>query len=218
MKQVEIADVDRTWQGYAEKWIALGILSLWTDKKIHPKDILTRGEFAKMLSTMIDYNSCTFSDATIDTDGDGITDIHDTCPSVRGVAEKDGCPNIAVFNYGLTMEHILTGENKWSSDPTDRDGDGIRDSEDLCPTLVGTSANAWCPGISIMSGIPENKCLAEVFQNRGIMFASPVCATCPCENSINMQSLVRTCDVIFPAVLSKDEKTVYSRGDLFLIH
>ena len=48
-----------------------------------------------------------------DTDGDGILDVDDACPRVKGVPTSDratnGCP------------------------PSDRDGDKVVDSEDLCP-------------------------------------------------------------------------------------
>jgi outer membrane protein OmpA-like peptidoglycan-associated protein len=54
-----------------------------------------------------------------DTDGDGITDEDDKCPSVPGVAAFQGCP--------------------------DTDGDGITDADDACPAAAGTAALKGCP-------------------------------------------------------------------------
>ncbi len=55
-----------------------------------------------------------------DTDGDGIADAVDACPTVRGVhsdsAEKNGCP-------------------------PDTDGDGIADAEDACPKVPGVKSD-----------------------------------------------------------------------------
>lgn len=60
-------------------------------------------------------------DTLADTDGDGIADIHDKCPTVKGVAKYFGCP------------------------VPDTDGDGINDEEDQCITVKGTAANHGCP-------------------------------------------------------------------------
>ena len=57
---------------------------------------------------------------SIDTDGDGIVDKEDKCPTVKGVRSNNGCP-------------------------LDTDGDGIIDAEDKCPTVAGVKANQGCP-------------------------------------------------------------------------
>ena len=57
----------------------------------------------------------------VDTDGDGIPDINDKCPTVPGVAKYGGCPI------------------------PDTDGDGINDEEDRCPLVPGTADNLGCP-------------------------------------------------------------------------
>lgn len=54
-----------------------------------------------------------------DTDGDGIVDSLDACPTVAGLAQFKGCP--------------------------DRDGDGIQDSEDKCPDVPGLARYQGCP-------------------------------------------------------------------------
>ena len=56
-----------------------------------------------------------------DTDGDGILDKYDKCPTVAGPAENEGCP--------------------WP----DTDGDGVLDKDDRCPTVPGLKENNGCP-------------------------------------------------------------------------
>lgn len=54
-----------------------------------------------------------------DTDGDGIIDSLDACPTVKGLAKFNGCP--------------------------DSDNDGIQDSEDKCPNTPGLAKYQGCP-------------------------------------------------------------------------
>lgn len=69
-----------------------------------------------------------------DSDGDGIIDAEDTCPSVAGVRASGGCPA-----------------------PIDTDGDGIIDSEDRCPALAGVKANQGCPADADGDGIIDSE-------------------------------------------------------------
>ncbi len=55
----------------------------------------------------------------IDTDGDGIADYQDDCPKIKGIEKFKGCP--------------------------DTDGDGIKDSDDDCPTVKGVESANGCP-------------------------------------------------------------------------
>jgi outer membrane protein OmpA-like peptidoglycan-associated protein len=61
----------------------------------------------------------------LDRDFDGIPDVEDACPDVRGVADRDplksGCPVVVVLL------------------PSDRDGDGIPDDVDACPDVKGVA-------------------------------------------------------------------------------
>ena len=63
-----------------------------------------------------------------DTDGDGILDVNDKCPTepedFDGYEDLDGCP-----------------------EDQDTDGDGIADSNDLCPTEPGLPENQGCPKV-----------------------------------------------------------------------
>lgn len=56
---------------------------------------------------------------TTDTDGDGITDVNDACPYIKGGIKTNGCP--------------------------DSDDDGIIDMKDKCPMDAGTAENKGCP-------------------------------------------------------------------------
>ncbi len=70
-----------------------------------------------------------------DTDGDGITDDNDKCPTVAGTAALMGCP--------------------------DKDGDGIADGDDKCPDVAGLAAFQGCPDTD-RDGIQdsEDKCVS----------------------------------------------------------
>lgn len=54
-----------------------------------------------------------------DSDKDGVPDLQDACPTVKGSVALQGCP--------------------------DSDNDGIADKEDACPTEAGTTATKGCP-------------------------------------------------------------------------
>ncbi|MHB8420561.1 MAG: OmpA family protein [Myxococcales bacterium] len=68
-----------------------------------------------------------------DTDGDGIPDDIDRCPTVPGPKENFGCP--------------------WP----DRDGDGVLDKDDKCPDVPGPKENNGCPwGDKDKDGVADN--------------------------------------------------------------
>ncbi len=73
----------------------------------------------------------------VDTDGDGISDQDDRCPSVYGDMANEGCPRVA-----------------------DADGDGIADRDDKCPRYHGTLDNAGCPADTDGDGVHDgiDKC------------------------------------------------------------
>jgi len=60
-------------------------------------------------------------DSLADRDGDGIPDVRDRCPGIKGTAKYFGCPI------------------------PDTDGDGVNDDNDKCPEVAGTPANNGCP-------------------------------------------------------------------------
>ena len=65
-------------------------------------------------------NGCPYEkEESNDSDGDGIVDEIDRCPSEYGPVENNGCP--------------------------DSDGDGIADIDDRCPNVIGFKSNQGCP-------------------------------------------------------------------------
>jgi outer membrane protein OmpA-like peptidoglycan-associated protein len=67
----------------------------------------------------------------VDTDGDGIIDSADACPTVPGPRTFHGCP--------------------------DTDGDGIPDNNDSCVTVPGISAYFGCPPPTVKAPVPTIK-------------------------------------------------------------
>ena len=61
--------------------------------------------------------------APLDTDGDGVLDSEDDCPTVKGVRENKGCPS-------------------------DKDGDGVIDALDDCPVVAGLKELKGCPPVA----------------------------------------------------------------------
>jgi OOP family OmpA-OmpF porin len=86
----------------------------------------------------------------VDTDGDGILDSRDQCPTVAGVAKYNGCPVPDTDNDGLKDDvdqcPTVPGLAKYNGCPIpDTDGDKINDEEDKCPTVAGVQRYQGCP-------------------------------------------------------------------------
>jgi OmpA-OmpF porin, OOP family len=98
-----------------------------------------------------------------DSDGDGILDRNDKCPTVAGLRKFEGCPDSdedgipdqadsCPKEFGLVQFHGCP----------DSDGDGIPDKYDRCPKQAGPSSLNGCPD-SDGDGIPDidDKCPHE---------------------------------------------------------
>jgi outer membrane protein OmpA-like peptidoglycan-associated protein len=87
---------------------------------------------------------------TVDTDGDGVYDDEDLCPTESGPIGNEGCPWEDKDGDGvLDIEDYCvdvagSAENKGCPWP-DSDSDGILDKFDKCPTVAGVQENAGCP-------------------------------------------------------------------------
>ncbi|KUO67847.1 MAG: cell envelope biogenesis protein OmpA [Lutibacter sp. BRH_c52] len=81
-----------------------------------------------------------------DTDGDGIYDKDDACPTVFGLAAFNGCPDTDGDGVEDSKDDCPTvfGLAALNGCP-DADGDGIADKDDACPNEKGTKANKGCP-------------------------------------------------------------------------
>lgn len=97
-----------------------------------------------------------------DTDGDGIIDSLDKCPTVPGLPKYDGCPIPDTDKDGINDEEdkcpTVPGIAKYQGCPIpDTDGDGINDEEDKCPTVAGVKEYQGCPVPDRdHDGIPDN--------------------------------------------------------------
>jgi outer membrane protein OmpA-like peptidoglycan-associated protein len=86
----------------------------------------------------------------VDTDGDGIIDSLDKCPTVPGIAKYQGCPIPDTDKDGINDEEdkcpTVPGIAKYHGCPIpDTDGDGINDELDKCPTVPGLARYQGCP-------------------------------------------------------------------------
>ncbi len=107
----------------------------------------------------------------LDTDGDGIPDVEDACPTVRGVRnpdpKKNGCPADRdgdgipdVDDACPDVPGVHSDDPKKNGCPADRDGDGIPDAEDACPDVPGVPSDDpkknGCPDRD-NDGIPDTE-------------------------------------------------------------
>ncbi len=81
-----------------------------------------------------------------DTDGDGIIDSLDACPDVAGLAALNGCPDKDGDGVADKDDACpdVAGLAAFKGCP-DTDGDGVTDASDKCPTVSGPKENAGCP-------------------------------------------------------------------------
>ena len=115
--------------------------------------------------------------APLDTDGDGITDDKDKCPTVKGVAKYDGCPVPDTDKDGINDDEDkcpdVPGMARYQGCPVpDTDKDGINDEEDKCPAVPGVARYQGCPvpdtdGDGVND--EEDKCptIAGIVENQG---------------------------------------------------
>ena len=88
-----------------------------------------------------------------DSDGDGVSDNDDECPNMAGPIENKGCPkdgdNSEITNEGMEGENDTMSEDNMSDDTiisiSDKDQDGIADSDDKCPNTKGSISANGCP-------------------------------------------------------------------------
>ncbi len=133
----------------------------------------------------------------------------------------DNSGNVARSNVVV----LITGDR-------DTDRDGVIDTRDQCP-LVYAQTLSGCPLVSIYipvitpsslgssssnsSLVGSNICLDKKSKSQWLLIGTPNCTQCPCANTISISSPLRSCDIVFPAILSPTLDTVYSRGGFFLI-
>ena len=81
-----------------------------------------------------------------DTDGDGVLDKDDSCATQAGPAANKGCPWPDTDGDGvLDKDDQCPSVAGTLNGCPDSDGDGIKDSEDNCPNVAGIAAMGGCP-------------------------------------------------------------------------
>ncbi len=141
--------------------------------------------------TVLDENICI---EWKDTDKDGITDCDNTdkCPLVPGSLLNEWCPTL---------------EESCNSDCSCQDWYECTNKDSLqCATI-------W---ICKPSREVFNVCL-EYGQTSLIYGNVSSCNTCPCLQSLDFNSNLRKCDLIFPAITSRDFSQIYSRWEVYNI-
>lgn len=106
-----------------------------------------------------------------DTDGDGVRDKDDACPTVPGLKKFNGCPDTDGDGIQDSKDFCpeIAGSESLKGCP-DSDGDGFSDKEDLCPDLPGLEQYNGCPDTD-NDGVMDSKdvCpnVAGLIENKG---------------------------------------------------
>lgn len=94
-----------------------------------------------------------------DKDGDGIADKDDACPDVAGPRQFNGCPDKDGDGIQDTKDKCpdVAGVAKYEGCPIpDKDNDGVADDEDRCPETAGPVSNFGCPRLEEMNFNAKN--------------------------------------------------------------
>ncbi len=104
----------------------------------------------------------------------------------------------------------------------DSDSDGVFDKDEVCPLVYWEKDNKWCPKFgtytsSLPDSIIKNSCLVQKSETQWLIMGQATCDICPCQNTVTILASLRSCDVVFPTILSPDFSSIYARGGFFLI-
>jgi outer membrane protein OmpA-like peptidoglycan-associated protein len=87
---------------------------------------------------------------TRDRDGDGVPDMQDLCPKLKGSVSAKGCPdqdNDGIADKDDNCPNIAGTAKRNGCPAPDSDHDGINDDEDKCVDVAGVKENNGCPEI-----------------------------------------------------------------------
>jgi len=135
----------------------------------------------------------------------------------------------------LTPETLwVYSEKKEVSVVWDFDNDGVSDISDLCPDIKWSEKNKWCPIFDDLCSensdcnnwfycatwwvcSPKSFATSCEYKWWDLVYGNVVCNSCPCSNKVDFNSTIRECDIVFPAITSPDQSTIYSRWNYFQI-
>lgn len=137
-------------------------------------------------------------------------------------------------NWKITSSTMTIQVDSISTDIVDSDLDWMFDNNDLCPLIKGSMNNKWCPMLEETCNVnkscrkwsfcnEKNICEPNILSSSceyswgNIIFWNAICNSCPCDYSLDFVSTLRKCDLIFPAIVSPDDKSIYSRGDFYQV-
>ena len=98
------------------------------------------------LGLLFDLGAAEFEPRNWDSDGDGVSDADDECPSLAGAIALAGCPDSDGDGFGDAVDPcpLYYGKASEGGCP-DSDRDGVPDPEDACPDLRGVASERGCP-------------------------------------------------------------------------
>lgn len=132
--------------------------------------------------------------------------------------------------YTSTVNINVTWE---SSEVWDYDKDWINDLLDVCPQVKWLLENKWCPVFDdfcksdtdckswyycktwICS--PKQTSINCEYNWWDLITWNVICNSCPCNNFVDFNATLRKCDKVFPAIVSPDKKTIYSKWSYYEI-
>lgn len=152
---------------------------------------------------------------------------------------KDKIKFICTFDMVEKWTYSCISTDLWVYKPQvknniwDSDGDGILDNTDRCPEIKWKAENFWCPIFEKTCRIdddcsewefcdnwyckPKNYSPSCAYSWWHIITWDLKCNSCPCEYELDYRAKLRACDIIFPAIISPDQKDIFSKWKYFQI-
>ena len=137
-----------------------------------------------------------------DLDDDWVPDRDDACPTIVWKVESRWCPPIIPFDPYSPP----TNPNNPPGTPVNPPGNPNNPTGNIPILTLSTSSTPI-----------SNLCIIEKAQTLWAIIAEPTCDQCPCSNKIELLAMARSCDILFPTILSLDKQSVYSRGGFYQI-
>lgn len=119
----------------------------------------------------------------------------------------------------------------------DSDNDWVSDIYDSCPLINWSVSNDWCPIFSDLCSLDSDcdtwyfcnskwECEIDLetstsnlcnYNEGSVIYWNTICESCPCSNFLDFNSLLRECDIIFPAITSPENTQIYGKWDFYQI-